>query len=88
MYTSPETGPDKSQDEDKACEGEQHAAEVDAKSGFQGRTGRRKVSPLLGILQWITIRKNVVTQKDPEVMETVQLHVPSQVLPKVRALAR
>lgn len=44
-----------------------------------GKLGRRKVSPLLGIIQRVTVRSSTA-----DVLESAQLHSPSQVLPKVR----
>ena len=63
------------QGEEEAENGEAEDEQFEGR--VQGRTGRRKVSPLLGMLQWVTVRQNAASS-----LETVQLHVPSRVLPK------
>ena len=48
-----------------------------------GKLGGRRVSPLLGIAQRISVKHN-----GADFMQTAQLHCPSQVLPKARGLFR
>ena len=67
-------------DDQPGPEGEDEHENAAEGSKTKGRAGRRKVVPLLGMLQWVTARRSGAPEA--EALETVQLHVPSQVLPK------
>ena len=49
-----------------------------------GKLGRRKVAPLLGIVQRLSIRPHEIAETfaGSDGLQTAQVHVPSQVLPK------
>ncbi|OLP73240.1 hypothetical protein AK812_SmicGene47596, partial [Symbiodinium microadriaticum] len=92
VYVSPQAGPERNTDDlvqklleqddpEQQDDPQQHDGEG---KGAVGRTGRRKVMPLLGVLQWATVRRVGAGMQMPAAGElsTVQLHVPSQILPK------
>ena len=82
---SPESGPGKSDDADDIPEqeGEENQeAEAEEQGSKKGRTGRRKVQPLLGMLQWVVARRSDAQPHAADAVDFVQLFVPSQVMPK------
>ena len=93
VYVSPQAGPDRNtdalvqklleQDEQDDLQDDNGTEQGIGKSTV-GRSGRRKVMPLLGVLQWATLRRAGTDMQEVAAGElsTVQLHVPSQILPK------
>ncbi|CAE7274498.1 unnamed protein product [Symbiodinium sp. CCMP2592] len=92
IYVSPETGPPKAadteEDDTQEC-GKEERDEEEEEGGLcatgskRGRTGRRKVQPLLGMLQWAVARRSDSRKSALDAVESVQLFAPSQVMPKV-----
>ena len=71
---------DDSPDESDPRELRDAAGELPATSDV-GRQGKRKVSPLLGIVQRVFVRTPAADGAAGK-LESAQIHVPSQVLPK------
>ena len=82
VYVSPEKGSEKTSEAMLQELGD--GAVLSEHRKLKGRTGRRKVAPLLGILQWASIRRVGAEPGALGELATVQVHVPSQILPKAR----
>ncbi|CAE7874586.1 unnamed protein product, partial [Symbiodinium necroappetens] len=91
VYVTPEAGPAKGADvdlegADLTEEREEDEQEQQPVLGCKrGRTGRRKVQPLLGMLQWAVARRSDRQRAAADAVESVQLFAPSQVMPKANA---
>ena len=59
-------------------------ADADNIESENGKKGRRRVSQLLGMVQHLMLRRvNKYGEQDAQATEIVQIHCPSQIIPKV-----